>query len=57
MKVTCLFEAGKISHHDKLFNKGVGLINCYILAAAQINKLEIWSLDKKLLQARQWLTA
>ena len=50
-------EAGKISHHHKLFNKGVGLIDCYILAAAQSNKLEIWSLDKKLLQAHQLLTA
>ena len=46
-------EAGRISNHHKLFNKGVGLIDCYILAAAKINKLEIWSLDKKLLQAMQ----
>lgn len=43
-------EAGRISNHYKLFNKGVRLIDCYILAAAKINKLELWSLDKKLLQ-------
>jgi predicted nucleic acid-binding protein len=47
-------EAGKISHQHKLYNKGVGLIDCYIIAAARSNKLEIWSLDKKLLQASQW---
>jgi predicted nucleic acid-binding protein len=48
-------EAGMISHSHKLFSKGVGLIDCYILAAARLNKLEIWSLDKKLLQASQLL--
>jgi predicted nucleic acid-binding protein len=50
-------EAGKISHQHKLYNKGVGLIDCYIIAAARLNKLEIWSLDKKLLQASQWVNA
>lgn len=43
--------AGKLSSQYKLFNKGVGLVDCCILAAAKVNKLEIWSLDKKLLQA------
>jgi len=46
-------EAGKISHYNKLYNRGVGLIDCYILAAAKRHKLEIWSLDKKLIQAGQ----
>jgi predicted nucleic acid-binding protein len=50
-------EAGKISHEHKLYNKGIGLIDCYIIAAAQSNKLEIWSLDKKLLQASQLVNA
>ena len=55
-EVNLFIEAGKISHNHKLFNKGVGLLDCYILAAARQNKLEIWSLDKKLLQANQWLS-
>lgn len=50
-------EAGRISNQYKLFNKGVGLIDCYILAAAKVNKLEVWSLDKKLLQAMQLTNA
>jgi predicted nucleic acid-binding protein len=50
-------EAGRISHQHKLYNKGVGLIDCYIIAAARLNKLEIWSLDKKLAQANQWVNA
>jgi hypothetical protein len=43
-------EAGRISYQHKLFSKGVGLIDCCILAIAQHHHLEIWSLDKKLLQ-------
>ena len=44
-------DAGKLSYQYKLFSKGVGLIDCYILAASKRHQLEIWSLDKKLLQA------
>ena len=44
-------DGGKLSYQYKLFSKGVGLIDCYILAAAKLYQLEIWSLDKKLLQA------
>ncbi len=44
-------DAGKMSYQYKLYSKGVGLIDCYILAAAKLYQLEIWSLDNKLLQA------
>ena len=44
-------EGGRISSRYKLFAAGVGLIDCYIMAAAKIHKLEILSLDKKLLKA------
>ncbi|HEX5168578.1 MAG TPA: PIN domain-containing protein [Cyclobacteriaceae bacterium] len=44
-------EAGRISWRYKFFTAGVGLIDCYILAAAKIYKLEVLSLDKKLLKA------
>ena len=43
-------EAGRISYQHKFFSKGVGLVDCYILATAQRHHLEIWSNDKKLLQ-------
>src|SRR5271154_4094785 len=33
--------AGKLSNEYKLHSKGVGLIDCAILAAAKINRLEI----------------
>jgi hypothetical protein len=41
-------EAGKISSKNKLFNKGVGLIDSYILAAATKYNLPLWTFDKKL---------
>ncbi len=44
-------DAGKLSYQHRLFTKGVGLIDCYILAASKRHHLEIWSLDKRLLQA------
>ncbi len=39
--------AGNISYKNKLFSKGVGLIDLAILSAARENKLKIWTLDKK----------
>ena len=48
-------QAGKLSYEHKLNTKGIGLIDCAILAAAKINKLEIWSLDKKLIEASKSL--
>jgi len=41
-------EAGRLSYQNKLFNKGVGLIDCSILAACKRNDLELWTLDEKL---------
>jgi predicted nucleic acid-binding protein len=48
-------QAGLLSYEYKLNSKGVGLIDCAILAAAKLNKLEIWSLDKKLIEASKAL--
>jgi predicted nucleic acid-binding protein len=41
-------EAGLLSFRERLFTKGVGLIDAYILAVAKGNKAKIWTLDKKL---------
>jgi predicted nucleic acid-binding protein len=46
-----LLEAGRLSHQNKLFNKGIGLIDCTILAACKKNNLELWTSDQLLLQA------
>jgi predicted nucleic acid-binding protein len=48
-------QAGLLLYEYKLNSKGVGLIDCAILAAAKLNKLEIWSLDKKLIEASKAL--
>lgn len=48
-------EAGKLSYEHKLNSKGLGLIDCAILTAARMNKLEIWSLDKKLIEVSKML--
>lgn len=44
-------EAGRLSYRHKLYSAGVGLIDCYILAAAKLHKMDVLSLDKKLLNA------
>ncbi|MEM6642893.1 MAG: PIN domain-containing protein [Bacteroidota bacterium] len=44
-------HAGKISNTHKLYAKGVGLIDCYLLAACFENDLNLWTLDKKLQKA------
>jgi hypothetical protein len=41
-------EAGKSSNQYKLLNKGVGLIDSYILAVALKYNLSLWTFDKKL---------
>ena len=41
-------KAGKLSSIDKLYSKGIGLIDCAIIVAAKKNKAKIWSLDKQL---------
>ena len=49
-------DAGLLSKEHKLFAKGVGLIDCYILAAAQKNDFALWTLDKKLGRAYDDMT-
>lgn len=44
-------KAGQISNEHKLYAKGVGLIDCYLLAAAVKYDLALWTKDKKLLKA------
>jgi predicted nucleic acid-binding protein len=41
-------EAGKYSSENKLFSKGIGLIDCAIIISARKHHAKIWSLDKKL---------
>lgn len=43
--------AGELSNKHKLFSKGVGLIDSYILASCLDNNLALWTLDKKLQKA------
>ena len=44
-------EAGNLSNKYKFHSRGVGLIDCYILAAALKNNMALWTLDKKLQKA------
>ena len=48
-------EGGKLSNKHKLYAKGVGLIDCAILYASLDNDLALWTLDKKLLQAVEYI--
>lgn len=41
--------AGRKSSEEKLFPKGIGLVDLAILVSAQSRSLKIWTLDKKLL--------
>jgi predicted nucleic acid-binding protein len=50
-----LIEAGKLSREHGLSAKGVGLLDSCILAASRMNNLQVWSLDKKLLEAHSKL--
>lgn len=40
-------DAGKYSSENKLFSKGVGIIDCAIVLAARRHYAKIWSIDKK----------
>lgn len=44
-------RAGQISNEHKLYAKGVGLIDCYLLAAALDREYALWTKDKKLQEA------
>jgi len=41
-------EAGDYSSENKLFSKGIGLIDCAIIVSARKHQAKVWSLDKKL---------
>ncbi|MEM6737033.1 MAG: PIN domain-containing protein [Bacteroidota bacterium] len=41
-------NAGLLSNDHRLYAKGVGLIDCYILVACLQNELALWTKDKKL---------
>jgi hypothetical protein len=41
-------EAGRISSEGRLHSRGIGLIDCAILAAARKSGAKIWTLDRKL---------
>ena len=45
------FEAGSYSGEYKLLSKGIGLIDTVILVAARNSSSQVWTLDKKLLNA------
>ncbi|MEQ9424830.1 MAG: PIN domain-containing protein [Cyclobacteriaceae bacterium] len=47
----CFIQAGNLSNKYRLYAKGVGLIDSYLLAACLKNNLALWTLDKKLLRA------
>ena len=44
-------KAGELSYQQKLNDKGIGLIDAYILAVALENDFSVWTLDKKLQRA------
>ncbi len=44
-------KAGTLSNKYKLLAKGIGLIDCYLLAACSEYDLALWTLDKKLMKA------
>ena len=50
-------KAGGISNEHKLYAKGVGLIDCYLLAACIHHNLNLWTLDKKLGEAFELVNA
>ncbi len=50
-------EAGKISNEHRFYAHGVGLIDCYILAACMEKNLSLWTLDKKLQKAFETITS
>ena len=41
-------EAGKLSSDNRLYSKGIGIIDCVIILSGRKSGAKIWSLDKKL---------
>ena len=50
-------EAGQLSNRHKLYAKGIGLIDCYIMAAALKYDYALWTLDKRLLETIDMLNS
>ncbi|MBS1682072.1 MAG: PIN domain-containing protein [Bacteroidetes bacterium] len=50
-EIGLFIEAGKNSSKYKLINKGVGLIDSYILSAVLKHNLSLWTFDRKLNEA------
>ena len=48
---SAFIKAGELSYKHKLIDKGIGLIDAYILAIALENDFSVWTLDKKLQRA------
>lgn len=48
MKSNDWIEAGIYSSQNKLYSKGIGLIDCVIIISARNSNAKIWSLDKQL---------
>ncbi|MCC5815407.1 MAG: PIN domain-containing protein [Leptospira sp.] len=44
-------EGGKLSFQNKYISKGIGLIDSVLISEARKQKIQIWTLDKKLLKA------
>ncbi|HBF13853.1 MAG TPA: VapC toxin family PIN domain ribonuclease [Deltaproteobacteria bacterium] len=42
-------DAGNLSGQKKYFAKGIGLIDTFLIAFARRHKVQIWTLDKKLM--------
>lgn len=49
-------EAGNLSNKYKLYSKGIGLIDSYILAVALKYNFALWTFDKRLLEASEMLS-
>lgn len=41
-------EAGLFSSQNKLFSKGIGLIDAFLITYARKNRAKLWTLDKKI---------
>ena len=48
-------KAGLLSNKHRLYAKGVGLIDCYILSVCLEQRLTLWTQDKKLQNAYQMI--
>lgn len=47
-EIELFIKAGELSNKYRLYDMGVGIVDCYIMAGALQNNLALWTLDKKL---------